>query len=66
MLYAVVSDVTPTRCTVHAIHDDEQSALDAAERLDTGINGMPAQVMTCADDVGPGRARHDGGVCYPA
>lgn len=66
--YAVVFDVTPTRCTIASVHDTELGADEAAERLDTGINGMPAEVMRTSGSIDEGyRATHDGrGMITPA
>ena len=47
-LFAVLTDVTETRCTIASLHDSLAAAEAAAERLDTGICGMPAQALQVA------------------
>ena len=66
-MYAVITDRTPSRCNCISIHESEERAEAAAERLDTGINGMPAEVLEVRDgsDLEPGeRAWHDGAECW--
>ncbi len=68
MTYAVVTDVTPNRCTIVSLHDTRDAADSAAETHDTGINGMPAEVMETritADGMEEGdRAAHADGICW--
>jgi hypothetical protein len=68
-MYAVITDRTPNRCTIASIEYSESDATEAAERLDTGVNGMPAEVMRVAPgdpgNLEPGdRAWHDGEMCW--
>lgn len=69
LTYAVVTDVTPNRCTFRSDHSTEEEAQRFADELDTGINGEPAQVMVLQPGARPlpdpgDRGYHAEGVCW--
>lgn len=69
-MFAVITDRTPNRATVQSTHRTQDAATEAAGRVDTGINGMPAEVMpidadACGAGLKPGdRCWHDGSRCW--
>lgn len=66
-MYAVITDRTPNRCTILSLHESEGAAERRAEDADTGVNGMPAEVLPVRDDGEPcpgERAWHDGEECW--